>query len=228
MTAQQPDLLLYNGEILPLFSNPLEDYWSKRGERPRFIERATCNWRGYIATWEIRSEKLLLIKLEGEALVDSSGRLRMWEKHFMDATIGDQIQARQQPPSLRRTIGVADLFPDCGDAAVAWWFSGQIHVPQGECVHEIDMGYESIHEHDLVFSIEEGRLVKVDSIDSGDQWRKVVAETARAREITRSANPDSEGWLKCPHCGWHFTLRNKNSWDGVRHCSCRGKIQIDS
>jgi hypothetical protein len=36
-----------------LFTQPLSDYFSSIGIRPRFLARMTCLWRGYAGTWEI-------------------------------------------------------------------------------------------------------------------------------------------------------------------------------
>ncbi len=55
-TAQFPDLLIYNGETLAIFSNPLESYFSEANPRPSNLFKFSCTacWRGYVATWEIK------------------------------------------------------------------------------------------------------------------------------------------------------------------------------
>ena len=89
MTAQVADRLIYNRDTLRLFSNPLEAYWSKVGGwRPRFVALTTSNWRGYVATWEIRSGTLILIDIAGTALMDSLGQMRTSNRHFMDESLG--------------------------------------------------------------------------------------------------------------------------------------------
>ncbi|HVF10677.1 MAG TPA: hypothetical protein VNA16_07735, partial [Abditibacteriaceae bacterium] len=37
---------------------------------------------------------------------------------------------------------------------------------------------------------------------------------------------DTEGWLKCPCCGWRFTIKDKNVWTGRRHKRCGQKINM--
>ena len=65
MAAQLPDKILLDGELLNLYSNPLEQFWiNTKKVRPPFIRTPECS-RGYIAGWEIRNNKLLLKEIEG-------------------------------------------------------------------------------------------------------------------------------------------------------------------
>jgi hypothetical protein len=62
-TAQFPDLLIRDGETLPIFSNPLESYFDGDHQKPRHLFHFTCTacWRGYVSVWEreqIELEKL--------------------------------------------------------------------------------------------------------------------------------------------------------------------------
>jgi hypothetical protein len=65
MTAQEPDVLKYEGKTVEIFSTPLEQCFSKQNPRPQFQMTKTSNWRGYVATWEITNQKLYLINLDG-------------------------------------------------------------------------------------------------------------------------------------------------------------------
>jgi hypothetical protein len=64
MTDQEPDIMKENGETVALLGYPLEHYFEKH-PRPPFQFRKTSVRRGYIATWEIKSDKLFLVSLEG-------------------------------------------------------------------------------------------------------------------------------------------------------------------
>ena len=66
MTAQFAEVLIYEGEHLPMCSNPLEEYFSRGGMRPEFHSTSTALWRGYVGTWKIIDGRLYLIKLDGE------------------------------------------------------------------------------------------------------------------------------------------------------------------
>jgi len=38
------------------------------------------------------------------------------------------------------------------------------------------------------------------------------------------AEPDTEGWLKCPNCGIRFKLTDKSRWKKRRHTTCGQRI----
>jgi hypothetical protein len=46
-------------------------------------------------------------------------------------------------------------------------------------------------------------------------WLKLTKE-----KYVLTANVDSDGWMRCPSCGFRFTIRDKNAWDGQRHKRC--------
>ena len=60
-TAQIPDYLIYQGDTLAIFSNPLEKYFEQIGKR-ELIDFVGCGstacWRGYKAIWELKDDKL--------------------------------------------------------------------------------------------------------------------------------------------------------------------------
>ena len=60
MTAQATDILYYNDEEYMLYSEPLEGYFEKNPPRPDIEATCTACWRGYIATWRIKRDKLYL------------------------------------------------------------------------------------------------------------------------------------------------------------------------
>ncbi|MCF8222307.1 MAG: hypothetical protein K9J25_04110 [Bacteroidales bacterium] len=65
MTAQATDIIIYRGEKSRLCNNPLEQLWKfEKFERPDFNLRSTGNWRGYIATWEIKYDNLYLVGIK--------------------------------------------------------------------------------------------------------------------------------------------------------------------
>lgn len=62
MTAQAGDTLIFEGESYTIASEPLYDYLEQKGIE--FISMSTACWRGYLATWEIKKDKLFLTELE--------------------------------------------------------------------------------------------------------------------------------------------------------------------
>lgn len=63
MTAQIPEIVIYEGAQLRLCSTPLESFFELNRQRPQFHISATACWRGYIGTWEILANRLYLIEL---------------------------------------------------------------------------------------------------------------------------------------------------------------------
>jgi hypothetical protein len=60
-TAQIPDAIIVNGTVEALHTNPLEAWLLEyRAGLPLALPSMTCNWRGYVATWELSHDILLL------------------------------------------------------------------------------------------------------------------------------------------------------------------------
>ncbi|MBF0104560.1 MAG: hypothetical protein HQM16_04450 [Deltaproteobacteria bacterium] len=68
-TAQYPDKIVYNGKKYALYTNPMESYFNQHpSKRPKGGVDSTALWRGYVATFEIRDQTLLLKDIEIEVL----------------------------------------------------------------------------------------------------------------------------------------------------------------
>ena len=65
MTAQFGEKLIYEGERVSMFSEPLRDYFAQCGHQPEFELTYTALWRGYVGTWEIADNRLYIIGLTG-------------------------------------------------------------------------------------------------------------------------------------------------------------------
>jgi hypothetical protein len=65
VTAQTPEKIIYQGEKLNMCTEPLEDYFSKGGTRPKFQLSHTALWRRYIGYWEVVDDRLYLTDLSG-------------------------------------------------------------------------------------------------------------------------------------------------------------------
>ena len=157
MAAQLPDKILFNGKQLDLYSNPLERFWiSAKKVRPRFISSPECI-RGYVASWEIRSRKLLLKDIDG-----------YYDRNF----IFFRKPARY---SLRK------LFPRSKNRPVrASWFSGKLRVPNGSMTLYEHSGYDSRFEKEFIITIHEGEVVKVVTIDFKEKSLVINLETTTA------------------------------------------------
>lgn len=65
VTAQIADKLQYQGRSYNLLANPLENLFTRRRYKPDFRVPHTGMWRGYVATWLVEGDLLLLVGLEG-------------------------------------------------------------------------------------------------------------------------------------------------------------------
>ena len=63
MTSQVADKIIIKGVSYPLFTNPLDEYWTKKNSKPAVEMTETSCWRGYIATWEIIDNVLCLVDI---------------------------------------------------------------------------------------------------------------------------------------------------------------------
>ena len=150
-TPQAPDLLVYNGKTYDLFSNPLEDYYSHKRRRPRFMiephKVITGAWRGYVATWEIIDGRLYLSK------VDS------W-------FCGRNSKSRRNKGCRRVTL--RELFGRrvVDGRVLASWVSDRLQVPDGKVIQHVWMGYGSIYERDIFIEVQAGRILKQEIVDN--------------------------------------------------------------
>lgn len=145
-TAQHPDRLIYQGDTLPLFTNPLEQYFSESHPRPDslFCIASSACWRGYIATWELRSDSLFLRSIQVS----------------YDGLLGALHQA-----SLVDLSSVIEG-ASAGGPVFAHWFSGTLYIPRGKMLEYVHMGYASLFEKELFLEIRGGRLVRTRVLDN--------------------------------------------------------------
>lgn len=157
-TGQFPDYLFYKGDTLPIFSNPLEKYFERIGER-KLIDFVGCGstacWRGYTAIWELRDNSLYLVKV---------------------TSCHNSCGLETKNANLKKMFGT--------DIVLADWFSGKIVIPQGERVQYIHMGYASIYEKELHISFKDG-LLKNERIISNEKTVNEIRLLKRQREIAK-------------------------------------------
>ena len=154
MAAQVPDKIFFDGEQLGLYSNPLEQFWtSAKKAKPPFISTPECS-RGYVASWEIRNNKLLLKEVEG---------------NYVRNFIFFRKPARY---SLKKLFSRNKNKPVCAN-----WFSGKLRVPIGNMIRYHHSGYDSRFEKEYIISVHEGEVVKVVTIDFKEKSLVINLET---------------------------------------------------
>lgn len=133
MTAQCSERLIYRGEEIMLFSEPLNGFLAQRPDI-QFRSPSTACWRGYIGTWELKRGLNNDVGLYLTALI---------------ATLDDWSE-----------VGLDYLFPQAPKEGVfAHWFTGDLNCPQGKLLEYVHMGYASVYEEDLILSFSKGILV---------------------------------------------------------------------
>ena len=139
-TAQSADRLYYKGKEYPLFTNPLESYYSESNPRPKQIiinsHRNTSCWRGYIATWKIIDDSLFLKEVKA---------YKGFKKADLNKIFNSDVRSKR-------------LFAN--------WYSGNLRIPQGEMLHYVHMGYSSIYEKEIILTVKNGIVIAKEEIDN--------------------------------------------------------------
>jgi hypothetical protein len=143
-TSQIPDRLIYNGDTLSIFANPIEQLYDNDSIRPYFFGKnegcaSTACWRGYVAEWIILDDFLYLTGI------------------YSCCYYEDSIKA-----DLKELFGAKFI----NGNVKADWFTADIISPQGKLLYYIHMGYESLYETELEFQFVNGKLIGTKTYDN--------------------------------------------------------------
>lgn len=143
-TAQYPDKIIYNGKEYNLYSNPLETYFKDHADkRPKGGIMSTALWRGYVATFEIRSNQLFLKDIEIE---------------YWDSTHPKNTDTKWKSV-------LSEVFPDQQPIKIDW-ISGLLVLPYGKIVNYVHMGYGSTYENYVLIEVKNGDFIKAREFDA--------------------------------------------------------------
>ena len=146
-TGQAGDRLIWNGDTLTLFSNPLELRIDMFGEKEAGVN-TTC-WRGYIAEWTLIENEIYLTNILSCNYYD------------------DGIKS-----NLKTVFG-----SEYEDGKVkATWINGNISVPKGKLIHYIHSGYGSFYEIELILTFKDGKLTKQKEYDNSKSSKSIFTE----------------------------------------------------
>ena len=142
-TPQQPDILIYQNKSYGLYSAPLESYYKDYVTRPAFKIKQdedwiSNNWRGYIATWEIKNDFLYLVKIDA------------WI-----CTNEERLANKCRRAELKELFG--EKYID--DRVLANWFSGELSISEGRRVDESSR-YNPMREKETILTVEHGKVIK--------------------------------------------------------------------
>src|SRR5262249_44300080 len=140
VTGQAADIIFYEGQKRALYSNPLEDYYRDDRKRPNFMidpnTVSSGNWRGYIATWEIKDNTLYMTKIES------------W--------IGLRKVTLELLLCGKCWYGRVEIT----------WFVEDLKIRDGKQIQYVHMGYGSVYERDIILTVEAGKITKTVTIDN--------------------------------------------------------------
>jgi len=172
-TGQAGDILIWNGDTLTVFSNPLElrnDIDSLRpklfGEKDASIN--TACWRGYIAEWTIIENEIYLTNIFSCNFFDDG------IKSDLETVFGSEYNSGKVKAS---------------------WINGEILIPKGEVIHYIHDGYESFYETELVLTFKKGILIEQKEYDNSKSYKSVFSENEDSLQNFIYSNID---WNKIP------------------------------
>lgn len=137
-TAQYPDKIIFNGKEYSLHSNPMEDYFSKfPDKKPKGGIVSSALWRGYVATFEIADNSLLLKDIE--IMVDKDDSKKNYDRDWKSV--------------------LSDVVPEKKKLKIEW-FTGILVLPHGKLVNYVHMGYGSSYENYILLEIDKGDFKK--------------------------------------------------------------------
>ncbi len=141
-TAQAPDRIVYEGQTYALHTNPLGQYFARHPERhPREAQdgervvMSTGLWRGYVATFAIEDDSMVLLDFE-------------------------VLRPSDDPDEMStRLVSEIERFFETPESRILDWYSGIMVIPQGEMIHYVHLAYASVYESYLLLRIEDGSLI---------------------------------------------------------------------
>jgi len=149
-TAQEPERLVLDGQVLFIQSTPLAPLVEAREDLEQVFEvLSTGCWRGYVGTWHIEGDRLYLVSLDRE-----------------DYDPDLEVEGSDEPGgSVWEKIPLSVLFGDVQPPIPATWFSGTLRVPKSPGRDYVHMGFGTTYDRELHLDIERGRVVSRRLVD---------------------------------------------------------------
>jgi len=171
-TAQIPDLIIYNGDTLSLYSCPLNSYPNQDLINPQGLFGSsgcfyTACWRNYIATWEIIDNELYLCEIRNACYPTSMRGVSASAKSISDIdSIGNEYADLQKlfPKQFRKGKVKAD------------WVNDKLYLPQGKLLFYLHDGFQSIYEAELEFTLKNGKVIEINKLDNSKTKKSKYTE----------------------------------------------------
>ncbi|WP_396157147.1 hypothetical protein [Flavobacterium sp.] len=148
-TAQVPDYLITEKDTVKLHSNPLEIYFKVHPLPDNLITSISSgNWRGYIAYFKFKDNKLVVENIYKEFYPEKKADLHAYSLVSIYKDVFGEIQN----------------FP-CD------FYNGLLICPYGKQLQYVHMGYSSVYEYYRLFEIRSGIQIKSKDL-FGDEFYK--------------------------------------------------------
>lgn len=192
-SAQIPDLIIYNGDTLSLYSCPLYSYPNQDlitpqglfGGRGCFFSACL---RNNVATWEIIDGKLYLCEIRNACYPTSMrGVSGSYKSGVNKESIGNEY------------ADLKVLFPQIfKDGKVkADWVDGKMVSPQGKLLHYVHMGFQSIYEKELELDFSNGKLIGTKTYDNSKTRQSELSKNSEKLKDFVYSHIDWESLPKC-------------------------------
>lgn len=166
-TAQRGDILVLKGKKYSIYTNPLRPFLDRNpGRLPESNIISTSNWRGYVATWEVKNDRLVLTDV---GMLQSVGK-----------------PSRVSPSTEIRSV-MAKMFPEQNEV-LADWFTGNIIIPDGELVSYVHMGYASTYSKYIILQVKNGVITRNWTADNAEFIKFRDAQFAAFKKTDKYRN----------------------------------------
>ena len=183
-TGQIPDYLIYKGDTVKIFSNPLEQYFNKT-EKRELIDFVGCVstacWRGYKAIWELKNDSLFLRQITS-----------CHKKCGLELKNAD----------LNKMFGTDNVF--------AGWYNGTLLIPRGKLFSGSEMGYSAIYEYEELLNIENGKCILIDFKNNLTLIEDIKQN--QKKNIRISTLKDTSLFYLNQSMDWKKLDNSKNTW----------------
>ncbi|MBS2213846.1 hypothetical protein KEM09_20730 [Carboxylicivirga mesophila] len=171
-TAQIPDLIIYNGDTLSLYSCPLDSFPNQDLINPQGLFGSkgcfyTACWRNYVATWEIINNELYLTEIKNACYPTN---LRDVSASYKGKIEKDSIGSKY--------ADLKKLFPQRfkNGKVKADWVNGKLYAPHGNLLYYVHDGFQSIYESELEVTIVEGAIIGSRILDNSKTKKSKYTE----------------------------------------------------
>ncbi len=174
-TAQSGDILIWEGDTLTMFSNPLEqrddieELRKNLSMQPDFDNWHTACWRGYVAEWTLTDNELYLTNIYNCYHYRGGVKADLAALFGQDKLVDGRLRAD--------------------------WVTEELFTAEGECLYNFYIGYSAIYEKETALDIQKGKLVNYTIYDNSKTYKSKLTHQNEAlvRFIASHIN-----WAKTP------------------------------